>query len=307
MRYHCEKYSVSKSLFSGAKLRLFEILMPVRTNDSDSIIKVVIAMDHPLIALGLTAAIAQSSDVQVVSSVNGTKALPECLRAAQADVLLLDEALLGCDGWEAIGEISRDFPNFAIVLMTDGKSHVDLIAALRHGVRACCPKDLAPSRLMAAIHIVYDGDVWLDGDMALALASALPGAANGKSAGNASENGWDRLSVYSKLMPGEEHSFERSRVTGAVSEVQSVRGHLQALGTESGIAGSTSSAGKERLTERELIVLQCIAQGMTNLKIAARLSVSVATTKAYVRSIFTKLNVKDRAEEAAEAIRHGLI
>ena len=53
------------------------------------------------------------------------------------------------------------------------------------------------------------------------------------------------------------------------------------------------------LTSRELEVLQCISQGLTNQEIAARLVVEVGTVKNHVHNILEKLNVSSRDEAAS--------
>lgn len=54
-----------------------------------------------------------------------------------------------------------------------------------------------------------------------------------------------------------------------------------------------------RLTSRELEVLQCISQGLTNQQIAAHLVVEVGTVKNHVHRILEKLNVSNRDEAAS--------
>jgi DNA-binding NarL/FixJ family response regulator len=57
--------------------------------------------------------------------------------------------------------------------------------------------------------------------------------------------------------------------------------------------------GDVRLTARELEVLQCISQGLTNQEIADRLVVEVGTVKNHVHNILEKLNVSSRVEAAS--------
>lgn len=60
------------------------------------------------------------------------------------------------------------------------------------------------------------------------------------------------------------------------------------------------------LTERERDVLELIAAGHGNAAIAARLSLSPKTVRNNVSSIFSKLQVADRAEAIVRARRAGL-
>jgi LuxR family maltose regulon positive regulatory protein len=63
----------------------------------------------------------------------------------------------------------------------------------------------------------------------------------------------------------------------------------------------------EPLSERELEVLQHIAQGWTNQEIAQELVLSLYTIKSHARNIFSKLGVKNRTEAVAKARLLGLL
>ena len=57
----------------------------------------------------------------------------------------------------------------------------------------------------------------------------------------------------------------------------------------------------EPLSERELEVLQLIAEGLTNQEIASRLFLSLNTIKAHTRNIYGKLGVHSRTKAVARA------
>ena len=60
------------------------------------------------------------------------------------------------------------------------------------------------------------------------------------------------------------------------------------------------------LTARELDVLRLVADGLGNVEIAERLTLSPRTVHAHLRSIFTKLGVGTRTAAAHEALRLGI-
>lgn len=63
----------------------------------------------------------------------------------------------------------------------------------------------------------------------------------------------------------------------------------------------------ETLTPRELEVLQLMAQGLNNKRIADRLAVNERTIKFHVSTILSKLEVSNRTEAVTSAITRGLI
>jgi DNA-binding NarL/FixJ family response regulator len=64
-------------------------------------------------------------------------------------------------------------------------------------------------------------------------------------------------------------------------------------------AVETKVDGDVHLTSREMEVMHCIGQGLTNREIAARLVVEVGTVKNHVHNILEKLNVGSRDEAAS--------
>jgi two-component system NarL family response regulator len=64
---------------------------------------------------------------------------------------------------------------------------------------------------------------------------------------------------------------------------------------------------REPLTEREIEVLQLLAQGKCNKEIGAKLFISEFTVKGHLHNLFTKLNVLSRTEAISVATRRGLI
>jgi NarL family two-component system response regulator YdfI len=63
----------------------------------------------------------------------------------------------------------------------------------------------------------------------------------------------------------------------------------------------------EPLSDRELEVLDLLAEGLSNKLIAHRLSISEHTVKTHVASIFAKLGASSRTAAVSQAIRRGLV
>ena len=61
------------------------------------------------------------------------------------------------------------------------------------------------------------------------------------------------------------------------------------------------------LTEREIEVLQLLAQGMANKQIALQLGISEHTVKFHISGIYTKFGVTNRTAAVRLGVRWGLI
>jgi NarL family two-component system response regulator LiaR len=62
----------------------------------------------------------------------------------------------------------------------------------------------------------------------------------------------------------------------------------------------------EPLTERELEVLQLVAQGLSNQAIAEKLVIGDATVRTHIGNILSKLHLANRVQAALYALRKGL-
>ena len=63
----------------------------------------------------------------------------------------------------------------------------------------------------------------------------------------------------------------------------------------------------EPLTDREVDVLKLIAQGLSNMDIAAELSISERTVRTHITHILDKLHLANRTQAALYAMREGFV
>ncbi|MBI1257427.1 MAG: response regulator [Chloroflexi bacterium] len=68
-----------------------------------------------------------------------------------------------------------------------------------------------------------------------------------------------------------------------------------------------SGASGEALTEREILILKEVAQGLTNQEIALQLVISERTVRNHVGSILSKLHLANRTQAALYALRVGIV
>jgi LuxR family maltose regulon positive regulatory protein len=73
------------------------------------------------------------------------------------------------------------------------------------------------------------------------------------------------------------------------------------------VPSSAAEASSQALSDREMAILQRLAQGYTNLAVAQQLFVSTNTVKWHLRHIYTKLGAKNRSEAVFMARQQRLI
>lgn len=95
-------------------------------------------------------------------------------------------------------------------------------------------------------------------------------------------------------------------VITAIHTVMQGRSVLDPSVTE-GVLGRIGRDAPTALTDRELDVLQRLAHGRSTHEVAADIAVSDETVKSHLKQIFRKLDVRDRTQAVAEALRRGLV
>lgn len=86
-----------------------------------------------------------------------------------------------------------------------------------------------------------------------------------------------------------------------------LREFAQIARSSPGVSRPEGNAQPLVLSDREVEVLQSVAEGKSNKEIADALTISEKTVKAHLRSIFRKLEVGDRAQAVAYAMRRGWV
>ncbi|HEU5317067.1 MAG TPA: response regulator transcription factor [Chloroflexota bacterium] len=183
-------------------------------------------------------------------------------------------------GREAIGAVELLKPD--VVLMDIRMPDMDGIAATRH------VKQAAPQTSVIMLTMYENPDYLFDAVKAGASGYVLKDVA-----------GPDLLEAIHTVVEG--GSLLNQEVVGKF--LRQLAADAQTQPAQPLAAG----VGPERLTPRELEVLQLIAGGLSNKEIGARLSVSVATVKTHLEHILQKLQVSDRTQAAVQAVTRGLL
>jgi two-component system response regulator DesR len=131
-------------------------------------IRVLIADDEKLLRSALVSLLNLDDSITVVAQAdNGLEAV--ALTAVhRPDVVLLDLEMPGLDGVEAAGEILRQRPDQAVILLTRHGQPGVLRRALRVGVRGFLSKSVDPDALARVIALVHSGQRYIDAEISTA-------------------------------------------------------------------------------------------------------------------------------------------
>lgn len=86
--------------------------------------------------------------------------------------------------------------------------------------------------------------------------------------------------------------------------------HLGGDGAQVRLSVQNASAemppGARALSNREIEILACLADGQSNKLIARRFAIAEATVKIHVKGILRKINVQNRTQAAVWVLKHGV-
>ena len=123
-------------------------------------VRVLIADDHPLIILGLTAALADQG-IKVIERVNSGEEVIEKYAETKPDVLILDIRFgEGMTGLDVAAQLLQRFPDARIVFYSQFDQDETIAEAYRLGGAAFIPKNTAPSLLASAVKKAHAAQIY---------------------------------------------------------------------------------------------------------------------------------------------------
>jgi DNA-binding NarL/FixJ family response regulator len=136
-------------------------------------IRILIADDHTIFRTGVRSLLEAERDFVVVGEAgSGDEAVQMC-RSLRPDVLLLDVAMPGASGVDALGELASAACPVKTILLTAGIENTEIVNALRLGAAGVVLKASPPEVLVKSIRTVLAGRHWVDRAAFSTLGEAL--------------------------------------------------------------------------------------------------------------------------------------
>jgi len=124
--------------------------------------KLIVVDDHPVLRGGLCALLLQLGEgTEVLQASDAADALKLIAQHADLDIAILDIAMPGMDGLQAIAEFGRARPELPVIVLSSSERPDDVRHALAQGALGYVPKSASQHTLLAAISLVLSGDLYI--------------------------------------------------------------------------------------------------------------------------------------------------
>src|SRR5688572_25488332 len=124
-------------------------------------VRIVIADDHPIFRAGLRTVLGAEPGFVVVGEAGEGEEAVRLTRSVQPDVLLLDMAMPGCSGMEALTALAASPAAVRTIVLTAAIEKADIVKALQLGAAGIVLKASADQMLVKAIRSVMAGQHWI--------------------------------------------------------------------------------------------------------------------------------------------------
>jgi two-component system, NarL family, nitrate/nitrite response regulator NarL len=141
-------------------------------------IRLLIADDERLFREALRLLLETDPGFQVIGYASDGSEAVALARRLKPDVLLLDVAMPGVRGLDALQLLAASTTSVRTILVTGSITRTDVLTALRHGARGIVMKGADPDLLFKSIHAVMKGQYWIEhaavSDLVAALRQSYP-------------------------------------------------------------------------------------------------------------------------------------
>jgi DNA-binding NarL/FixJ family response regulator len=135
--------------------------------------KILVIDDHPLIQEALRHVLAALDPaLEFVQAQDASEAHAALSREPDTDLILLDLALPGCDGFDLLAELRREWPGMPLLVLSATHDRETVEHALDLGAMGFIPKTANTRVLLEALQLVLAGGVYVPSEPLRASAAA---------------------------------------------------------------------------------------------------------------------------------------
>ncbi len=129
--------------------------------NTDKPVTVLLADDHALVRAGITLLLEELENVQVVGEATDGHEAMSLIRSLHPAVVLMDISMKGLNGLEATRQITKEFPDIRVIILSMHSTEEYVLQALGAGASGYLIKDSATVELGLAIAAVMRDERYL--------------------------------------------------------------------------------------------------------------------------------------------------
>jgi DNA-binding NarL/FixJ family response regulator len=142
-------------------------------NPADSLIRILIVDDHPVVRAGLTSMLATQAQFEVIGSASSGEEAMDMMRRDSPDVLLLDLRMPGMNGVETMLAMRTIETRARVIILTSFETDEDIYRAVLAGAQGYLLKDTSLREMADAIRTVHCGKRYIPRQIASRLAERM--------------------------------------------------------------------------------------------------------------------------------------
>src|SRR6266699_4869049 len=127
-----------------------------------TMVRIVIADDHPIVRDGLKKLLLLEDDFDIVGEAGDGREVLEKVRELDPDVLLLDLRMPNLDGLATLQALQQVNKRTRVIILTASEDKNEFVQAMKLGCSGIVLKQTAPDLIVKSIRKVHSGEIWLD-------------------------------------------------------------------------------------------------------------------------------------------------
>lgn len=142
----------------------------LKSSKQTTMIKVLIADNHPIVRMGIRQVLNTASDMNVLDDVATTTELFEKLKERSTDVVILEMDIPEINGIATLRKIKQEFPDIKVLIYSGQSEDVYALSTIRAGAYGYLSKSAELDYIISAVRKVSQGSMFITNELAQRLA-----------------------------------------------------------------------------------------------------------------------------------------
>jgi two-component system, NarL family, nitrate/nitrite response regulator NarL len=203
-----------------------------------TMIRVVLADDHPIVRDGLRKLLTLEDDIEVVGEASDGREAVSVVQLTRPDVVILDLRMPHMDGLAALQALQQIDKKTKVIVLTASEDKNEFVQAMKLGCSGIVLKQTAPELIVKSIRKVFAGEIWLDSHTTAAVMRQFAGPEGMLNSGSAKGRERSPLSQREREIVGLVAQGYKNREMAEkmfISE-QTVKNHLHNIFDKLGVS-----------------------------------------------------------------------